>query len=156
MQYAPKVVVYSRVPMFEVSSLELICSELTIDKKKWIIYSIHRPPEPRDLDSFFSALSISLNSALDKYDNVILMGDININTLDKEDSADQKLPNFCDVFGLSNPVTGKTCFTKSSSTSIDVILTNRVRSIQKTSDFKTGLDHYHGLVATIRITYPPC
>ena len=75
----------------------LRCSELTVNKKKWIIYSIYRPPEPRDLESFFSALSISLNSALDKYDNVILMRDININTYDKEDSAYQKLTNFCDV-----------------------------------------------------------
>ena len=50
MQYVRKGVVCSRVPLFEVASLELICSELTVNKKKWIIYSIYRPPEPRDLD----------------------------------------------------------------------------------------------------------
>ena len=155
MQYVRKGVVCSRVPVFEVSSLELICSELTVNKKKWIIYSIYRPPEPRDIDSFFSALSISLNSALDKYDNVILMGDININTLDKEDSAYQKLTNFCDVFGLANLVTAKTCFTKNSSSSIDVILTNRVRSFQKTSVFETGLSDYHSLVVTILKSHIP-
>ena len=155
MQYVRKGVVCSRVPLFEVASLELICSELTVNKKKWIIYSIYRPPEPRDLDSFFSALSISLNSALDKYDNVILMGDININTFDKEDGANQKLVNFCDVFGLSNLVTAKTCFTKTSSSSIDVILTNRVRSFQKTSVFETGLSDYHGLVVTVLKSHIP-
>ena len=155
MQYVRKGVVCSRVPLFEVASLELICSELTVNKKKWIIYSIYRPPEPRDLDSFFSALSISLNSALDKYDNVILMGDININTFDKEDGANQKLVNFCDVFGLSDLVTAKTCFTKTSSSSIDVILTNRVRSFQKTSVFETGLSNYHGLVVTVLKSHIP-
>ena len=155
MQYVRKGVVCSRVFLFEVASLELICSELTVNKKKWIIYSIYRPPEPRDLDSFFSALSISLNSALDKYDNVILMGDININTFDKEDGANQKLVNFCDVFGLSDLVTAKTCFTKTSSSSIDVILTNRVRSFQKTSVFETGLSDYHGLVVTVLKSHIP-
>ena len=148
-EYVRKGVACSRVPLFEVASLELICSELTVNKKKWIIYSIYRPPEPRDLDSSFAALSISLNSALDKYENVILMGDININTFDKEDGANQKLVNFCDVFGLSNLVTAKTCFTKTSSSSIDVILTNRVRSFQKTSVFETVLSDYHGLVVTV-------
>ena len=84
------------------------------------------------------------------------MGDININTLDKEDSAYQKLANFCDVFGLSNLVTAKTCFTKNSSTSIDVIPTNRVRSFQKTSVFDTCLSDYHGLVVTILKSPIPC
>ena len=96
-----------------------------------------------------------MNSALDKYDNVILMGDININTFDKEDGANQKLVNFCDVFGLSNLVTAKTCFTKTSSSSIDVILTNRVRSFQKTSVFETGLSDYHGLVVTVLKSHIP-
>eukprot|EP00794_Sanderia_malayensis_P003941 gene3941-4486_t len=155
MQYVRKGVVCNRVPSFEVSSLELICSELTVNKKKWIIYSIYRPPERSNLDSFFSALSLSLNSALDKYDNVILMGDININTFDKADAAYQKLASFCDVFGLSNLVTAKTCFTKNSSSSIDVILTNREKSFQKTSIFETGLSDYHGLVLTILKSHIP-
>ena len=136
MQYVRKGVVCSRVPIFEVSTLELICSELTVKKKTWIIYSIYLPPEPRDLDSFFSALSISLNSALDKRDNAILTGYININTLDKEDSAHKQLANFCGASGLSNLVTAKACFTKNSSSSIDAILTKWVRSFQKTSVFE--------------------
>ena len=83
------------------------------------------------------------------------MGDININTFDKEDGANQKLVNFCDVFGLSDLVTAKTCFTKTSSSSIDVILTNRVRSFQKTSVFETGLSDYHGLVVTVLKSHIP-
>ena len=77
------------------------------------------------------------------------MGDININTLDKEDGAYQKLVNFCDVFEFSNLVTTKTCLTKNGSSSIDVILTNRVRSFQKTSVFQTGLSDYHSLLVTV-------
>ena len=52
-------------------------------------------------------------------------------------------------------MTAKTCFTKNSSTSIDVILTNRVRSFQKTSVFETGLSDYHGLVVTVLKSHIP-
>ena len=83
------------------------------------------------------------------------MGDININTFDKADAAYQKLASFCDVFGLSNLVTAKTCFTKNGSSSIDVIFTNRVKSYQKTSVFETGLSDYHGLVITILKSHIP-
>ena len=78
-----------------------------------------------------------------------IQSSFNINVLDKENGGNQELVNFCDVFGLSNLVTAKICFTKTSSPSIDVILTNRVRSFQKTSVFETGLSDYHGLVVTI-------
>ena len=45
-------------------------------------------------------------------------------------------------------MTSKTCFTKNHSSSIDVFLTNRPRSFQKTAVFETGLSDYHGFVAT--------
>ena len=64
------------------------------------------------------------------------MGDFNIDTQNKTDPGFAKLVSFCDVFGLSNLVTSKTCFTKNHS------------SFQKTSVFETGLSDYHGLVAT--------
>ena len=76
------------------------------------------------------------------------MGDINIDTQNKTDPGFDKLISFCDMFGLSNLVTSKTCFTKYHSSSIDVILTNRPRSFQKTAVFETGLSDYHGFVAT--------
>ena len=44
MQYSKKGIICNRLPNFEVSSLELLCSELVVAKKKWIIYSIYRPP----------------------------------------------------------------------------------------------------------------
>ena len=154
MQYTRNGIICNRVPTFEVSSLELLCSELVVTKKKWIIYSVYRPPNC-NLDIFFSHLSTSLNRALDKYDNTIIMGDINIDTHSKTDPGFDKLVSFCDIFGLSNLVTSKTCFTKNHSSSIDVILTNRPRSFQKISVFETGLSDYHGLVAaTMKSTVP--
>ena len=86
MLYARKGVVCNRVPTLETRSLELLCSEMIVNKKKWIVYSIYRPPESNNIDAFFSDLSITLNSALDKYENIIVMGDINIDTLNKQDT----------------------------------------------------------------------
>ena len=155
MLYARKGVVCNRVPALETPSLELLCSELIVNKKKWIVYCIYRPPDCGNIDSFFSDLSTTLNSALDKYDNVIVMGDINIDSLNRQDPGHSKLVSFCDVFGLSNLVTAKTCFTKNSSSSIDAILTNRPRCFQKTSVFETGLSDYHGLVLTVMKSHLP-
>ena len=146
-QYSRNGIICNRLPNFEVSSLERLCSELVVARKKWITYSIYRPPNA-DIETFFANLSTSLNRALDRYDNIIIMGDINIDTQNKTDPGCDKLVTFCDVFGLSNLVTSKTCFTKTHSSSIDVILTNRPRSFQKTTVFETGLSDYHGLVAT--------
>ena len=131
MLYVRKGVVCNRVPVLETPSLELLCSELIASKKKWIVYSICRTPDFNNTDSFFKDLSTTLNSAIDKYDDVIVMRDINIDTLNLQDTGHCKLVSFCDVFGLSNLVTAKTCFTKNSSSSIEIILTNRPRCFQK-------------------------
>ena len=149
MQFVRKGMVCNRIPSLEPQSLEIICSELVVNKTKWIIYSLYRPPEISNIDLFFENLSTSLNNALDKYGNVILMGDINIDTSSDQDLRSRKLVSFCDVFGLSNLVTQKTCFTKTNSSSIDVILTNKPRCFKKTSAFETGLSDYHSLVLTV-------
>ena len=148
MQYARKGVICNRQTLYESTSLELLCSELIVCKKKWIIFSVYRPPDSNQ-DAFFANLSDSLDQALDRYDNVIVMGDINIDTQDSQHPGYNKLASFCDVYGLSNLVTTKTCFTKSHSSSIDVILTNKPRSFLKTSVFETGLSDFHGLVITL-------
>ena len=155
MQFIRKGVVCNRLPTLESLTLELICSELTVCKKKWVIFSIYRPPDAANLELFFKELSLSLNSALDKYDNALIMGDINIDTHDTQHPGHAKLISFCDVFGLSNLVKDKTCFTKGHSSSIDVMLTNKPRCFQNTFVVETGLINYHGLVLTVMKTHIP-
>ena len=62
MQFVREGVICNRLPVYERSSLDLICSELLINKKKWVIFSIYRPPDS-NIDTFFGELSTSLNSA---------------------------------------------------------------------------------------------
>ena len=79
-QFTRKGVVCNRVSNFENPQIECICSEPMVCKKRWVVFSVYRPPEASNMELFFRKLSSSLNSALDKYDNVIIMGDINIDT----------------------------------------------------------------------------
>ena len=67
MLFARKGGVCNRVPVLETPSQKILCSELIVTKKKWIVYSIYRPPESSNIDAFFEDLSIVLNCALDKY-----------------------------------------------------------------------------------------
>ena len=100
------------------------------------------------MTTFFQELSSCINKALDKYENVIIYGDINIDWQDRRHPGFGSLKEFCDVFDLDNLVKGKTCFTGNHSSSIDVILTNRKRNFQKTSAFETGLSDCHLMVTT--------
>ena len=46
--------------------LEIICLELVISKRKWIIFSVYRPPK-QNLSTFFSELYKCLDKATRKY-----------------------------------------------------------------------------------------
>ena len=83
------------------------------------------------------------------------MGDINIDTHDTKHPGYNKLKSFRDVLGLSNLVTGNTCFSNQYQSSIDVILTNCPKSFQLTSVYETGLNDCHGLIATTMKSHIP-
>ena len=63
---------------FETKISETICTEITISKRKWFCLSVYRPPSTSNLNIFFDELTICLSKAINKYDNVIVMGDFNI------------------------------------------------------------------------------
>ena len=77
---------------------------------------------------FSNQLNLSLNQCVNKYDNIIVMGDLNIDISDKRKDNNNFLSDLCDTFSLQNIITGKTWHKNNVGTSIDVILTNRPRS----------------------------
>ena len=83
--------------------MNLICSEFTISLKKWICFSIHRPPSTGNIKTYFEEIKEVISKALCKYENLITMGDFNIDNSDKD-----KLENFCDLFNLTNLVHSET------------------------------------------------
>ena len=65
------------------------------------------------------------------------MGDFNIDVTKKGTEFD-KLDEFYDLFNLTNLVTSRTCFTETHKSTIDLILTNKGNSFQKTKVRETG------------------
>ena len=70
------------------------------------------------------------------------MGDFNISILS----------DFCDVFLLTKIVKLDTCFTKTHTSLIDIILTNKPSSFDKTPVCDIGLSDYHKMI-TIFTTF---
>ena len=67
-----------RLKEYETKQSESICSELTIANRKWICLNIYRPPNPNNMNTFFDEITACLSKAAVKYENIIIMGDFNI------------------------------------------------------------------------------
>ena len=81
-------------------------------------------------------MSVSLNKILDKYDNISLAGDLNIDELKLcSDSSKNHSSDMKDIFGLTNLIKEPTCFKSQNSTLLSLILTNRPRSFMQSQNF---------------------
>ena len=99
-------------------------------------------------------MSNSLDVVLSDYENIIMIGDVNINSLDKNSSKYTKLKNFCYTFDFKNLIKVPTCFQSiDNPSSIDVILTNRNKSFMHSKSVTCGLSDHHSLVCTMFRTH---
>ena len=146
-EFVRKGFICKRIKELETINSECICSELTIRNKKWICFSIYRPPYQSNLKCFFEELTSSLSKASNKYENFIVMGDFNIDICNSGIGHDM-LEEFCNLFNLTNLIKSETCFTKNHKSTIDLIITNRPSSFQKSYVTETGLSDFHKLIST--------
>ena len=108
----------------------------------------YRPPSETNKKVFFDELDETLDKAVNKYDNIFLAGDLNIDTGDKSKDTNNYLCDFMDTFSLNNLIKVKTCYKSATGTILDIMLTNKMRSFQKTSNVTTGISDYHKLIVT--------
>ena len=94
-------------------------------------------------------ISNSLSLIVNKYGNILLAGDVNINLLNPNSDTKNHLSDLRDTFALMNLVKDKTCFKNKDGTLLDVILTNRPNSFQKIVTTETRLSDCHKLVSTV-------
>ena len=94
-EYVKKVVICKRIQKFEMLTHESVCSELIIAKKKWLCSGIYRPPTHENLVSFFEELAESLSKGSEFYENLIILGDFNIDVKVARRELD-KPDEFCD------------------------------------------------------------
>ena len=63
---------------FELKTFQSIASEIIINKTKWFLISLYRTPDHANIIIVFEELTSILNNATSRYENIIVMGDINI------------------------------------------------------------------------------
>ena len=80
---------------------------------------------------------------VNKYDNYITAGDLNINMFDPKCDRNCHFSDLKDTYNLLNLVKSATCFKSSKGTLLDVLLTNKPKSFRKTFVCETGLSDCH-------------
>ena len=84
-----------------------------------------------NLTGFFKEMIISLLKVITIYENILVMRECNID-IKRKGTGSNNLNDFCDLFQLTNIVKFDTCFTKIQTKFIDLILTNKLSSFDKT------------------------
>ena len=142
-----------RVKTFEPPNQEIIRLEITINKRKWLIYSFYRSESFSDLTTFLEELKTSIDKAINKYENIILMDDINVDMSDRNNTHTNydHVQELSDIFNVTNLIKQTTCFTPTAAhpSLIDIILTNRPRLFQSSVAIETGLSDHHKMVLTV-------
>ena len=76
--------IFKRLYAYEDSTSKTICLEVTISKKKWCVTFAYRPPYNCNKHGFFKELNKSLSNITRKYENALVVGDLNIDISDKK------------------------------------------------------------------------
>ena len=146
MVFIRMVLLAKRLEDFETKSTETICLELLISKRKWCIIFTYRPPK-YDKKVFFQELSKTISQAINKY--ILVAGDLNIDVSRSKGLNENHFSELIDTFNQTNLVKTPTCFKTTRGTLLDVLLTNKPNSFQKTGVCKIGLRDCHKMVFTI-------
>ena len=136
-----------RIAKYEPKYSECICSENTFSKKKWVIFSIYRPPNVENLTGFFEEMTISLTKVTASYENILVMSDFIIDIKRKGVGANN-LRDFCDLFHLTNIVKFGPCFTKTHTSLIDLISNKKPSTFNETLVSEIGLSDCHKIITT--------
>ena len=103
-----------------------------------------------------------LDKTFSKYDHIILMGEINIesNETEQTKTASKLLKELYITYDLHNLVTESTCFTHTHESAINVIFTIFKYNFMHSKASETGLSDFHKMICTftrnqepIKITY---
>ena len=110
--------------------------------------SVYRLPTSSNIDTFFAELTVSLSKAVNKFDNLIIMGDFNVDITKEDCSIFDRLEELCDTFSITNLIKSEACYTNNHNSTINLCFTNKPLSFQGTSTAETGLSDCHKLIST--------
>ena len=101
MVYLKEGLICKRLTDFETKTAETICLELSLKSKKWFIMFGYRP-ESIDRNIFFQEITIAIDKAVNKYENILVIGDLNIDLSVPNNDKENLLENLCDNYDLTN------------------------------------------------------
>lgn len=131
------------------NGLEGIVIELLINKKKWLVAGLYKPPSISDntfYDSFCKIADVMFNETT----NVIFTGDLNYNMNNKN-----QLSDLCEVYGLHNKIEGNTCHTRGTSTALDVFLVSNVKMFGTSLNVDISVSDVHNIIGcALRVNIP--
>ena len=117
--------------------------EINLRKKTWLLccsYNPHKNNIANNLENICKTLD-KLNTT---YDNLILLGDFNV------EPEEESISEFLTLFNLKNLAEQNTCFKNPDKpTRTDLTLANCPRCFQKTVTFEKGLSVFHKLAFTV-------
>ena len=148
--YVPSDITWIRRFDLEMDEIEAIWIEIIQkNSKNFVVGSVYRPPDsshylPTNFEDLLADALIAVNEA---FREVILMGDINANYLDKNSCKELKC--VLSSNGFKQLVKSPTRVTKETRTLIDVILTTREENIAKTIVAPLSLSD-HDLIGCVR------
>ena len=122
--------------------IECISFEINLRKKKWVLFSVYRPPN-QSQDYLLENLGRALDHYSENYENFMFIGDFNMT------ETEEQLKDFLDLYSLKNLVHEPTCYKSQTAKCIDLVLTNRNRSVQQTTTVETGLSDFYKMVVSI-------
>ena len=124
-----------------------IFAELTIRKTKWLFVAGYNNKK-ENIANFLSHLSKGIDKYICNYENFLILGNFNISI------PDDNMNIFCETYDLKNLINEPTCYKNAiNPSSIDVILTNRLRRFHNSMVIETGLSDHHKMVLTVLKSY---
>ena len=124
------------------SDIQLIPVEINLKKQKWLLLSIYRP-QWCGKTYFLDQLGNVYDFYSKNLPNVLINGDFNMEPTDKE------MQDFMTKYKLYSLINSPTCYKTSNPRCVDLILTNKKYSFQKSQTFETGESDHHHMVYTI-------
>ena len=129
------------------NELEGIFMEINLRKTKWLLFTGYNPHK-QFIFQFLHSLSKCIEKLVNKYDNILLLGDFN------SEPVENDMNEFCNVYGLKNLIKEPTCYKNAlNPTCIDLILTNKFNKFQNSKTIETGLSDFHKMTVTVLKTF---
>ena len=130
-------------------NLEGIFLEINLRKTKYLLFGGYNNCKS-NISTFLQNIGPTLDYYMCQLENFILLGDFN------SEVSENEMKEFCDTYNLKNLVKEATCFKNPlNPSSIDLILTNRIRSFINTTTVETGLSDHHKMTISVLKTFLP-